>query len=64
MERAELDQDEYASGDSSELAARGLYGEYKLFIPKEVLSRDAGSGLRLDAVDDILLRLEYVSVAR
>jgi hypothetical protein len=48
----------------SELAGRGLYGDYALFLPAEVLSRDGSDGLDLDRVTDVLLRLEYVSVAR
>lgn len=62
--RSELESDEYSEGESAELAARGLYGDYRIFIPADVLSRDGSDGLFLDAVDDILLRLEYVSVAR
>lgn len=68
VERADLESEQYASGDTSELAARGLYGRYALFLPAEVLSRfENGSrtdGLVLDEVEDILLRLDYVSVAR
>lgn len=68
VDRAALESEEYASGDTSELAARGLYGRYALFLPAEVLSRFEGGartdGLVLDRVDDILLRLDYVSVAR
>lgn len=62
--RADLEADDYANGQTSELAARGLYGEYALFIPAEVLSRAGGAGLDLNEVEDILLRLDYVSVAR
>lgn len=62
--RAELERDDYANGSTSELAARGLYGEYALFIPAEVLSIDGSDGLVLEHVDDILLRFDYVSVAR
>ena len=68
VDRAALESEEYASGDTSELAARGLSGRYALFLPAEVLSRFQGGartdGLVLDRVDDILLRLDYVSVAR
>ena len=61
--------DDFGSGSSSELAGRGLYGAYNLFIPAEATSRrrpdgSCTSGLNLDAVDDILLRVDYVSVAR
>lgn len=69
-----LEDDQYANGASAELATRGLYGDYALFFPKEILSvvkKDAKGkivsatdGLDLGAVDDILLRIDYVSVAR
>jgi hypothetical protein len=71
--RNELESDDFANGDTSELAARGLFGDYALFFPAGVLSlasadaRGAVSysdGLNLGAIDDILLRLDYVSVAR
>jgi hypothetical protein len=62
--RAELEKDAYANGETSELAARGLYGSYALFIPADVLALDGGDGLVLNEVEDILLRLDYVSVAR
>ena len=64
----EFEKDDYANGETSELAGRGLYGEYALFLPAEVLSLPASGeptrGLVLNEVDDILLRLDYVSVAR
>ncbi|HET6339876.1 MAG TPA: hypothetical protein VFG30_41990 [Polyangiales bacterium] len=64
VERADFEADDYASGATSELAARGLYGEYALFIPRDVLALNGGNGLALDKVEDILLRLDYVSVAK
>lgn len=69
VSRGELEHDDYRNGDTSELAARGLYGDYALFLPSAVLSRERidgsrTSGIVLDRVDDILLRLDYVSVAR
>ena len=64
VQRAELESEDYAAGATSELAARGLDGEYALFIPAELISRMGSSGLNFEAVDDILLRLDYVSVAR
>lgn len=65
----ELQDVEYVDGASSELAARGLYGAYALFVPASSISRidDAGDlsdGLVLDEVDDILIRIDYTSVAR
>ncbi|MFO0726566.1 MAG: hypothetical protein U1E65_22460 [Myxococcota bacterium] len=65
VDRATFESDDHNAGSTSELAARGLYGEYALFIPAEIISADANTnGLVLDAVDDILIRLDYVSVAR
>ena len=64
VDRATFESDEYANGATSELAARGLYGDYALFIPADVIARDGSDGLVLENVDDILLRLDYVSVAR
>jgi len=69
VERDDFSDDAYANGDTSELAARGLYGEYAIFFPAGTLSTDDGqgnqtNGLDLNAVDDVLLRLDYVSVAR
>ena len=64
VERAEFESDEYESGATAELAARGLYGNYALFIPASSISDGQSAGLVLDNVDDILLRLDYVSVAQ
>lgn len=51
---------------STELAGRGLYGDYILQFDREDLTDDAREqrGLDLGQVDDILIRLEYVSVAK
>lgn len=62
--RGALEDERYFNGDSQELAGRGLYGDYALFFPRETLSVDGGPGLVLDHVDDVLLRFDYVSVAR
>ncbi len=64
VDRDEFSEDAYANGDSAELAGRGLYGEYAIFLPAGVLSEDGGPGLNLNVVEDILLRIDYVSVAR
>ena len=64
MDRGEFEKENYSQGATTELAGRGLYGDYALFIPAGVLSVDGGEGLRLERIDDILLRLDYVSVAR
>lgn len=67
--RNQFAMDDFGSGSSSELAGRGLFGKYALFIPAESISRlqpdmTLSNGLNLDAVTDILLRIDYVSVAR
>ena len=68
ISRDEFSNDEYENGNTSELAARGLYGEYTLVFPAGILSLPTRSGvsdgLELRAVEDILLRLDYVSTAR
>lgn len=69
VDRDAFSEDQYANGDTSELAARGLYGQYAIFFPSGTLSVEGengnqSDGLDLNAVDDILLRLDYVSVAR
>jgi hypothetical protein len=64
MDRATLEDSQYANGATSELAARGLYGDYAIFIPAGSISRTGNEGLVLDRVDDILLRVDYLSVAR
>lgn len=77
MPRDEFSDDEYQNGETSELAARGLYGDYALCIPAELIStvlepaKAHGEersrrtpGLKLDAIDDTLLRIDFVFVAR
>ncbi len=69
VDRDRFSEDDFANGDTSELAARGLYGEYALFFPSGTLStlqpnHSQSDGLDLNAVEDILLRIDYVSVAR
>lgn len=63
VDRAGLEDPQYAAGQTSELAARGLYGDYALFVPAELISRGGSPGLELGRVDDILLRVDYLSVA-
>ena len=69
VSRAALEGDAYQAGATTELAARGLYGQYALFIPKDLIARrrpdgTMSPGLDLWQIDDILLRLDYVSVAK
>ena len=69
VDRSSLEDPSYANGESTELATRGLFGDYAIFIPAEIIAEQDSSGrysrgLVIDHVDDILLRLDYVSVAR
>lgn len=64
VDQKDFETDDYANGQTAELAARGLYGKYALFIPAEMLSTKGGTGLVLNKIQDVLLRLDYVSVAR
>ena len=48
----------YQNGSSQELAGRGLYGDYVLLFPQQVLS----SGFALGNVEDVLLRFDYLSI--
>jgi hypothetical protein len=68
VSRVQFEDDAYANGQTSELAARGLYGDYALFIPANMLSRIVNgtrtNGLDLNEVEDIFVRLDYISVAR
>ncbi|MFW6053268.1 MAG: hypothetical protein ACOC9J_00480, partial [Persicimonas sp.] len=58
-----LESRQNSAGASTELATRGLYGDYALFIDAQLISRDGSEGLLFDRVDDILLRFDYLSVA-
>jgi len=62
--RAQMEDESYFNGDSQELAGRGLYGEYSILFPAETLSIDGTDGLNLENVEDVLLRFDYVSVAK
>lgn len=64
VSRADFEREDFAQGSTTQLAGRGLYGDYAIFIPAAALSVDGGPGLKLDAVDDILLRFDYTAVAR
>ncbi len=68
VERIDFEDDQYENGDSSQLAARGLYGEYTIFFPAQTLSilrnGSQSDGLDLSKVDDVLLRFDYISAAR
>ncbi len=64
VSRSEFEKEDYSQGATAELAGRGLYGDYALFIPAGVVSVGGSEGLKLEKIDDILLRLDYVSVAK
>jgi hypothetical protein len=58
IRRSEFYRVDYQQGASEELAGRGLYGDYILLFPRELLS----GGFDLDRVEDVLLRFDYLSV--
>jgi hypothetical protein len=71
IRRTDFYKVQYRDGASEELAGRGLYGEYLLLFPAEVLENTASStdacvavkrGFPLDQVEDVLLRFDYLSV--
>ena len=70
IEPREFITDEYVDGASTELAGRLLFGAYSLYIPARSIARvdEAGEpisdGLVLSEVDDIAIRLDYLSVSR
>ncbi len=64
VSRADFETDQFFNGSSRELAGRGLYGDYSLFFPVEVLATGTADGLRLDHLSDVLLRFDFVSVAQ
>jgi hypothetical protein len=57
---------QYRKGASEELAGRGLYGDYIILFPKEVLNKSASNPDKkpfpLANVEDVLLRIDYLSV--
>lgn len=63
VSRGDFEQDAFFNGSSTELAGRGLYGDYALFFPAEALALGS-TGLKLEHLDDVLLRFDYVSVAQ
>jgi hypothetical protein len=58
IRRTEFYSPAFQNGASEELAGRGLYGDYILLFPRELLA----AGFNLDRVEDILLRFDYLSV--
>jgi hypothetical protein len=64
LEQRELERVAYTDGASRALAGRGVFGDYTLFIPATSLSLRGSAGLRLERVEDVLLRLDYVAAER
>jgi hypothetical protein len=58
VRRADFFKLSYQDGSSQELAGRGLYGDYILLFPKELIQ----GGFPIDRVEDVLVRLDYLSV--
>jgi hypothetical protein len=57
--RSSFYSDSYGEGASTELAGRGLYGDYVLLFPAAGL---LDKGFPLHKVEDVLLRFDYLSV--
>lgn len=57
----ELERESFSDGDSTALAGRGVFGDYTLFIPATAQSIEGSAGLRLENVEDVLIRLDYVA---
>jgi len=71
IRRTDFYKDGYRDGASEELAGRGLYGDYILLFPRDVLEGTANEtdacvatrrGFPLDQVEDVLIRFDYLSV--
>jgi hypothetical protein len=63
--RSEFYQDAYRNGSTTELAGRGLYGDYVLLFPEKgllELTNPANEDFPLRKVEDVLLRFDLVSV--
>lgn len=60
----EFTQQDYSEGSDTALSCRGLYGQYAVFFPAQILSMEGSSGLSLRNIDDIWLRFDYVSAAK
>jgi hypothetical protein len=58
IRRTEFYKDTFRDGASEELAGRGLYGDYVLLFPKQMLDQ----GFPVEKVEDVLLRIDYLSV--
>jgi hypothetical protein len=56
--RSQFYMSSYQTGSSDELAGRGLYGDYLLLFPKELIE----AGFPLANVEDVLLRFDYYSI--
>jgi len=58
IRRTDFYKASYQDGASQELAGRGLYGDYTLLFPKQMLD----DKFALEHVEDVLLRFDYLSV--
>jgi hypothetical protein len=71
IRRTDFYKDSYRDGASEELAGRGLYGDYTLLFPRDVLEGTANDTnacvasqrrFPLEQVEDVLIRFDYLSV--
>jgi hypothetical protein len=71
IRRTDFYKETYQDGASEELAGRGLYGDYILLFPRDVLEGTSNNGdacvstthaFPLNQVEDVLIRFDYLSV--
>jgi len=61
VERRTFDSVGYADGRSQAMAGRGVFGDYTLFFPATTQSIDGSTGLIVENIEDVLIRLDYVA---
>ena len=62
MDPEQFNSENYTENASTELAARGLYGEYALFFPVQMLRASSANGLDLRKLDDVRIRVDFTSL--
>jgi hypothetical protein len=63
VEAAVFNAEDYSQNESTELAARGLYGEYAVFFPARMLRSTSADGIDLRKLTDVRIRVDFTSVA-
>jgi len=62
VRRIDFYSSDYTKGASEELAGRGLYGDYILLFPNQILDKASKNPFPLENVEDVLLRVDSLSV--